>query len=115
MAEKKGQTVKLQYDFPTQLCCEVYVPNLEDWYRVTCKVFRSWCGQRRILHLDQDPKKNVAVKTEYKEYDGPTYLYDSNKKINPSKYTQDQIAFLHGKDPRQSKPRKHEHFTRTKK
>ena len=62
MSEKKGNTVKLKYDFPSQRCCEVYVPNLEDWYRVTPKVFRSWCGQRRILHLEEDPRKNIATK-----------------------------------------------------
>ena len=111
MSEKKGNTVKLKYDFPSQRCCEVYIPNLEDWYRVTPKVFRSWCGQRRILHLEEDPRKNIATKAEYKDYNGPTYLYDSNKKINASKHEQHQIAFLHGKDPRQSRPRKYEHFT----
>jgi hypothetical protein len=115
MAEKKGQTVKLKYDFPEHLCCEVYVPNLEDWFRVTCNEFRSWCGQRRILHLVGDKRKNNDIKAEYKEYDGPTYLFRSNKKINPSNYTQNKIAFLHDKDPRESKPRKHEHFKRTKK
>ena len=111
MSEKKGNTVKLKYDFPSQRCCEVYIPNLEDLYRVTPKVFRSWCGQRRILHLEEDPRKNIATKAEYKDYNGPTYLYDSNKKINASKHGQHQIAFLHGKDPRQSRPRKYEHFT----
>ena len=64
MSEKKGNTVKLKYDFPSQRCCEVYIPNLEDWYRVTPKVFRSWCGQRRILHLEEDPRKNIATKAE---------------------------------------------------
>ena len=87
MAEKKGQTVKLKYDFPTQRCCEVYVPNLEGWYRVTCKEFRSWVGKRRILHIEGDDRMKMDVKAEYRDYDGPTYLYDSNKKINPSNYT----------------------------
>jgi hypothetical protein len=106
MKEKKEKKVKLKYDFPTQLCCEVYVPNLEDWFRVTCNEFRSWCGQRRILHLLSTVKQN-APGGEYRMYDGPTYLYDSNKKINPNRYTQNKVAFLHGKDPRESKQRRH--------
>ena len=51
MSEKTGHTVKIKYDFPEHLCCEVYVPNLEDWFRVTPNEFRSWVGQRRILRL----------------------------------------------------------------
>jgi len=105
MAEKKGQTVKLKYDFPTQRCCEVYVPNLEDWFRITPKEFRSWVGQRRILHIEGDDRMKLDIKYEYKDYNGPTYLFDSNKKINPSNYTQNKVAFLHDEDPRQFTPR----------
>ena len=105
MAEKKGQTVKLKYDFPTQRCCEVYVPNLENWYRVTCKEFRSWVGKRRILHIEGDDRMKMDVKSEYRDYDGPTYFYDSNKKINPSNHIQNKVAFLHDEDPRQFTPR----------
>tara|TARA_R110002153_G_scaffold88011_4_gene217073 strand:+ start:2086 stop:2451 length:366 start_codon:yes stop_codon:yes gene_type:complete len=105
MKEKKEQKVKLKYDFPTQLCCEVYVPNLEDWFRVTCNVFRSWCGQRRILHIEGDDRMKLDIKHEYKDYNGPTYLFDSNKKINPNNYPQNKVAFLHDKDPRQFTPR----------
>ena len=107
ITEKKEQKVKLKYDFPSQLCCEVYVPNLEDWFRVTPREFRSWCGQRRMLHLEGSIKQNTSIKAEYRDYDGPTYLYDSKKKINPNKHTQDKVAFLHGKDPRESKQRRH--------
>lgn len=106
MSEKKGNTIKLHYDFPTQRCCEVYVPNLEGWYRVTCKEFRSWVGKRRILYISDDSKLKRDIKSEYRDYDGPTYLFDSNKKINPNKYKQNKIAFLHDKDPRQFIPRK---------
>ena len=105
MAEKKGQTVKLKYDFPTQRCCEVYVPNLEAWYRVTCKEFRSWVGKRRILHIEGDDRMKMDVRTEYRDYDGPTYLFDSNKKINPIDYPQNKVAFLHNEDPRKFTPR----------
>jgi len=47
----------------------------------------------------------LDIKYEYKDYNGPTYLFDSNKKINPSNYTQNKVAFLHDEDPRQFTPR----------
>ena len=34
MAEKKGNTVKLLYDFPTQLSTEVFTSG--EWNRTTC-------------------------------------------------------------------------------
>jgi len=104
MSEKKGHIIKLQYDFPTQLCCEVYIPNLKRWHRITPKEFRSWCGQRRILKFKGD-FGTAERESYYEDYNGPTYLYDSNKKINPSKYIQNKVAFLHEKDPRQFTPR----------
>ena len=71
MAEKRGQTVKLIYDFPTQLSTEI---GYEDgfWARVTCNRFRSYNGLRRIYHLDKEGKG------EYKDYEGPVYYFDSN-------------------------------------
>ena len=111
MSEKQGNTVKLKYDFPSQRCCEVYIPNLKDWYRVTPKDFRSWVGKRRILHIEGDDRLKKNIKFEYRDYKGSTYLYDSNKKINASKYPQNQVAFLYGKNTRVSKLRKYENFT----
>ena len=50
MAEKKGSTVKLIYDFPTQLSTEVY--ENKNWVRTTCKHFRSFNGLRRIMKFN---------------------------------------------------------------
>jgi hypothetical protein len=74
MAEKRGQTEKLVYDFPTQLSTEI---GYEDgfWIRVHCNRFRSYNGPRRILHLDKEGKG------EYQEYNGPVYYYESNKRL----------------------------------
>ena len=74
MGEKRGQTVKLIYDFPTQLSTEV---GYEDgtWNRVTCNRFRSYNGPRRILHLNEEGKG------EYRDYHGPVYYFDSNIKL----------------------------------
>jgi hypothetical protein len=71
MGEKKGQTVKLIFDFPTQLSTEVFEFN--QWLRVTANRFRSFNGQRRILKFDKENKPY------YEEYKGPVYLYETNK------------------------------------
>ena len=91
MGEKRGQTEKLVYDFPTQLSTEI---GYEDgtWSRVTCKRFRSYNGPRRIL------KFNKEGKGVYIEYDGPVYYYDSNKKIKD--LTKKGYVYLHDISPK---------------
>ena len=107
MSEKKGHTVKLKFDFPEQLCCEVYVPNLEDWFRTTSNEFRSWVGKRRILKFEG--KLGSEERTSYyEEYNGPTYLFGTNKKINTTQYQQDKVAFVNNSDPREFKRRPYE-------
>ena len=99
MAEKTGNTVKLLFPFPEHRGCEVYVTGLERYHRVTPNEFRSWVGKRRILNVD-DPNNFF-----YEEYNGPVYLFGTNKPINVSKY-KEGVAFLNGKDPRISQKRR---------
>jgi hypothetical protein len=73
MAEKKGSTVKLIYDFPTQLSTEVFDKGA--WSRVTCKYFRSFNGPRRIM------KFNKQNESYYEEYNGPVFLFETNIKL----------------------------------
>jgi len=91
MAEKRGQTVKLIYDFPTQLSTEI---GYEDgfWTRVTCNRFRSYNGPRRILHLNEEGKG------EYKEYEGPVYYFDSNVILKDK--TKKGFVYLHDITPK---------------
>jgi hypothetical protein len=67
MAEKKGFTGKLNYDFPTQKCLEVKLSNGK-WYRVTSNEFRSYDTERRF---------GVGEDTE--PYNGVVYYYGTNK------------------------------------
>jgi hypothetical protein len=99
MTEKRGQTIKLKYPFPSANCCEVFVPGMDDWHRVTVNEFRSWVGQRRILHLEGDIRSNTTLKSEYREYNGPVFLFGTNQKINTKDYKVG-LAFPGGKDPR---------------
>ena len=72
--EKKGSTVKMVYEFDTSANLEIYLPNLKDWYRVTCRDFRSYDGKRRINGVP---------------YEGPIYLFATNKEVpfnNTGKY-----------------------------
>lgn len=73
MGEKRGQTVKLIYDFPTQLSTEVF--EYDTWNRVTCNRFRSFNGKRRIMKFD---KQNQSF---YEEYNGPVFLYETNIRL----------------------------------
>jgi len=73
MVEKKGNTVKLFYDFPTQLSTEVFDGGC--WNRVTCRHFRSFNGPRRIMKFDKDNK------AYYEEYNGPVFFFETNIKL----------------------------------
>jgi hypothetical protein len=73
MGEKKGKTIKLIYDFPTQLSTEVFEHNV--WNRVTCINFRSFNGSRRILKFYKNGD------SYYEEYSGPVFLFETNTKL----------------------------------
>jgi len=75
--EKTGNIEKLKYDFNTAANLEVFIPNLNDWYRVTSREFRSFTGKRRINNV---------------EYDGPVYVYNSNQRVNKFKFERNVIA-----------------------
>ena len=81
MSEKTGHTVKIKYDFPEHLCCEVYVPNLEDWFRVTPNEFRSWVGQRRILRLKGKVGDGKLIRIMSHMKDQHTYLVQIKKLV----------------------------------
>jgi len=100
MSEKRGNTVKLVYDFNEARCCEIeYKPG--KWIRTTARDFRSFDGNRRILNVD-NPDSPF-----YEQYDGPLYLFGTNKKVTPS-YT-NQLQFTEEGDPRRfGQRRKHE-------
>ena len=77
MAEKTGNLVKLEYNFDTARNLEVYLPNLNSWFRVTSREFRSFNGKRRI---------------QGKEYNGPIYLFGTNKIADITKYESNKIV-----------------------
>ena len=99
MGEKTGFTGKLEYDFPREKCTEVLIDDI-GWFRVTCRTFRSYNAPRRIVSW----KNNEPV---IEEYNGPIYLYMTNKIIkNP---TEKGIQYVDGIMP-ESKPRRYEDF-----
>lgn len=77
MSEKRGHTVKLEYDFDTARNLEIYFPNNDRWNRVTSRVFRSFNGKRKI---------------QGENYEGPIYLYGTNKIISSNDYPKDKIV-----------------------
>ena len=94
MAEKRGDLIKLTYDFNSVRCCEVSFDG-EKWARVTAREFRSFNGKRRILNVDNPSK------AYYEEYLGLIYYYGTNRIAKkPEKMG---TAFLNGVDPRDAK------------
>jgi len=94
MAEKRGDLIKLTYDFNSVRCCEVSFDG-EKWARVTAREFRSFNGKRRILNVDNPSK------AYYEEYLGPIYYYGTNRIAKkPEKMG---TAFINGVDPRDAK------------
>lgn len=78
-AEKRGNTGKLDYNFDP---CDVTEVKLKSgrWHRVTCRVFRSWDGPRRIKKSTNMYESHT---TEFRDYFGPTYQYDTNFVVEP--------------------------------
>lgn len=72
MSEKKGNTVKIVYDFEPWRCLEIYVESMQRWHRVTPREFRSYSGKRRITIWDKD---NNPI---YNDYNGPVYYFMTN-------------------------------------
>jgi hypothetical protein len=68
MAEKRGHTGKLKYDFNQANNLEIQMG--ETWYRVTPRDFRSFNAPRRITEI---------------EYNGPIYLWDTNTIVKEPK------------------------------
>lgn len=82
MAEKRGMTGKLLYDFPTEAVLEVCING--NFYRTTAKEFRSFDGVRRISEVVKQPKIGESFSNiEYNVtmYEGPVYEYSTNRKV----------------------------------
>ena len=70
MREKTGYIEKIVYNFDTSKNLEIFLPTLNRWHRVTPSEFRSFNGKRRI---------------QGQEYEGPVYIYNTNKKTRSNK------------------------------
>lgn len=96
MAEKRGNTAKLVYNFDTSRCLEVEKKG--KWYRVTANTFRSYGGNRRILNIEDDL---------YTLYEGPTFYADTNILV-PDEELQECVMFLDNTDYFYGRKRAHE-------
>lgn len=76
MAEKRGETVKIEYDFNTAGALEIFMNG--SWRRVTANDFRSFNGRRRISEPEYVELGNVDVPIITYDYFGPVYQYRTN-------------------------------------
>lgn len=83
MAEKRGHLEKMVYDFPTEAVLEVQIKD--KWYRVTSREFRSFDGNRRYTMPESQPTQGMTDLSKLKfitvEYNGPLYMFGSNKAV----------------------------------
>ena len=83
MAEKRGHTEKLVYEFPTHALLEVQIKG--KWYSVTSREFRSFDSKRRYSQPEYQPKQGQTdlegIPYLTYEYDGPLYMYGTNKAV----------------------------------
>lgn len=79
MGEKRGQTVKLKYDFNTAGVLEINLNG--NWYRASGREFRSFDGRRRITEPVEILLGNVDVDMKTYEYNGPVYAFDTNLEV----------------------------------
>ena len=83
MGEKTGLfNSKLEYDFPTEGVLEVQIKG--NWYRVSSRHFRSFDGKRRITQPVKQPGLHDSffeVPTKTWDYNGPVYIYFTNRKV----------------------------------
>lgn len=85
MAEKRGETEKLYYDFNTAGSLEINHPKV-GWHRVTARDFRSFDGERRITEPQYTRLSTVEVPMVTNEYLGPVFMWGTNKQV-PNNYT----------------------------
>lgn len=81
MAEKRGETEKLIFNFNTAGVLEIYMPKLKGWYRSTAKDFRSFDGKRRITEPTEVHLGKVDVPMRTYEYNGPVFLWGTNSQV----------------------------------
>jgi len=89
MAEKRGSTGKLIYDFPTEAVLEVKMKG--KWFRTTARDFRSFDGERRYTKPIKQPgigDNMFDVPDETIVHRGNLYAFESNEilpKLNTNK------------------------------
>jgi len=93
MSEKRGNTIKLLYEFPEVRACEIYLESIDKWVRITPREFRSYVGKRRILN----PEFEEDV---YDEYEGPVYYFGTNE-ICHNVPNKKGVLYKHNIDPRE--------------
>jgi hypothetical protein len=102
MAEKRGQTEQLKYDFNTARASYIRMKAMGKWSRVSCRDFRSYCGERSLYLKDEE-----TGEYDYVPYEGPIYYWNSNKICKEP--IEEQIQYLHD-SPRKVFARPHEKY-----
>lgn len=81
MSEKRGNTVKLLYNFNTAGLLEICIKGT--WFRASAREFRSFDGKRRITEPDDIKLGEVVVPMKTYYYTGPVFMFETNIEVEP--------------------------------
>ena len=103
MAEKRGNTGKLEHwGYETSNVLEVQISS-GTWHRVTERDFRSYNGNRRVSFPDPTQGVDIFADMITEDYYGPYYYYGENSTYNPEEYKPNSIVYRPGEERREAK------------
>jgi hypothetical protein len=80
MGEKRGNTVKIKFEFNASALLEVQFKS-GDWFRVTPSQFRAYDGPRRITEPTETGLRIIHATMRTYDYEGPLYITGTNKEV----------------------------------
>jgi hypothetical protein len=101
MGEKRGNLIKLKYDFNTAWACEIYYKD--KWRRVLETDFRAFNGPRRLIKPTETLLGQVKVPTETIEYTGPLYYHGTNEVVDRIGQPEGEIIYRHDQPRKEAK------------
>ena len=103
MAEKRGNTGKLEHwGYETSHVLEVQIPSGR-WCRITERDFRSYNGKRRVSYPDPSQLGEIFENMITVDYYGPYYYHGENSTYDPKDFDANSIVYRPGERREETK------------